>query len=180
MIRQFGYQPVKRLYLLRHAKSDWADPALDDFDRPLNGRGLKTAPAMGRYMRREGLIPALVLCSPSRRTRQTWELLAAALKAELPVEYDDDLYLAEPAGLLKRIGAAPEDLPSLLVIAHNPGLQALAHWLAGGGDKAGRRRLATKYPTGALAVLDCDAGAWDQIASRQCVLERFVAPKDLG
>jgi phosphohistidine phosphatase len=170
---------VKRLYLLRHAKSDWADPALEDFDRPLNGRGLKSAPAMGRYMRREGLVPALVLCSPARRTRQTWELLAAALKAEPAVDYADDLYLGEPARLLKRIGQAPESLPSLLVIAHNPGLQALAHKLATGGDKAGRRRMATKYPTAALAVLDCDVGAWDQLASGLCVLERFVAPRDL-
>jgi len=170
---------LKRLYLLRHAKSDWADPSLDDFDRPLNGRGRKSAPAIGRYMRREGLIPALVLCSPSRRTRQTWELLLGSLKAEPPVEFVDELYLAEPVRLLKRIGQVPEDIPSLLVIAHNPGLQALAHKLAGGGDTAGRRRLAAKYPTGALAVLDCDVAAWDQLASGLCVLERFVAPRDL-
>jgi len=171
---------LKRLYLLRHAKSDWADPALDDFDRPLNGRGLKSASAIGRYMRREGLIPALVLCSPSRRTRQTWELLVEGLKGEPAVQYADDLYLAEPARLLKQIGQAPEDLPSLLVIAHNPGLQALAHRLAGGGDKAGLRRIATKYPTGALAVLDCDVAAWDQLAAGLCVLERLVAPRDLA
>jgi len=134
---------------------------------------------MGRYMRREGLIPTLVLCSPSRRTRQTWELLVGSLKAEPPVEFFDDLYLAEPARLLMRIGQAPEEIPSLLVIAHNPGLQALAHKLASGGDRADRRRLATKYPTGALAVLDCDIAAWDQLASGPCVLERFVAPRDL-
>ena len=170
---------MKRLYLLRHAKSDWADPALDDFDRPLNGRGVKSAPAMGRYMRREGLIPALVLCSPSRRTRQTWELMAPALKAQPPVDYADDLYEAEPARVLKRIGEVPENLASLLVIGHNPGLQALAHRLANGGDMAGRRRMAAKYPTGALAVLDCDVGAWDQLASGHCLLERFVTPRDL-
>ena len=170
---------MKRLYLLRHAKSDWADPSLDDFDRPLNGRGRKSAPAMGRYMRRADLIPALVLCSPSRRTRQTWELLVGSLKTEPPVEFVDELYLAEPARLLNRIGQAPDDLPSLLVIAHNPGLQALAHKLASGGDRAGRRRLATKYPTGALVVLDCDIAAWDQLASGPCLLERFVAPRDL-
>ena len=134
---------------------------------------------MGRYMRREGLIPALVLCSPSRRTRQTWELLVGSLKDEPPVEFADELYLGEPARLLQRIGQVQEDLPSLLVIAHNPGLQALAHKLASGGDRMGRRRLVTKYPTGALAVLDCDVAAWDQLVSGLCVLERFVAPRDL-
>ena len=134
---------------------------------------------MGRYMRREDLIPALVLCSPSRRTRQTWELLAGSLKSEPPIEFPDGLYLAEPARLLTQIGQAPDDLPSLLVIAHNPGLQALAHKLASGGDRSGRRRLAAKYTTGALAVLDCDIAAWGQLASGLCVLERFVAPRDL-
>ena len=170
---------MKRLYLLRHAKSDWADPAQPDFDRPLNARGLKSAPAMGRYMRREGLIPALALCSPSRRTRETWKLLAEALRAPVPVEYAEELYLTDPTRMLMRMSLAPEDLPSLLLIAHNPGIQALAHRLCKGGDKAARRRLAAKYPTGALAVIDCDVGAWDQLASGLCVLERFVAPRDL-
>ena len=170
---------MKRLYLLRHAKSDWADPGLADSDRPLNARGRKAARAMGRYMRREGLQPALVLCSTARRTRQTWEVLAKDLDGELRVDYADALYLADPGQMLRRLGEVSDATPSLLLIGHNPGLQALALKLARAGDKATRMRMATKYPTGALAVFDIDVDGWDQLSSGVAVLERFVAPRDL-
>jgi phosphohistidine phosphatase len=170
---------VKRLYLLRHAKSDWADSGLADADRPLNARGRKAARAMGRYMRREGLQPALVLCSTARRTRQTWDILARELRDEAPADYADALYLADPGQMLRRLGEVSDTTPSLLLIGHNPGLQALALRLAAGGDKTARRLMATKYPTGALAVFDIDVESWDQLASGTAVLERFVAPRDL-
>ncbi len=170
---------MKRLYLLRHAKSDWADAGLADSERPLNPRGRKAARAMGRYMRREGLQPALVLCSTARRTRQTWDILAKDLKDEVRVEYAEALYLADPGQMLRRLGEVPDATPSLLLIGHNPGLQALALKLAVAGDKTARRRMATKYPTSALAVFDIDVGGWDKLASGTAVLERFIAPRDI-
>ncbi|CAN0501767.1 unnamed protein product, partial [Laminaria digitata] len=73
---------MKRLYLLRHAKSGWDDPGQDDFDRPLSRRGLRSSPLMGRYMQNLGYAPSIALCSPARRTRETWELVRAALESE--------------------------------------------------------------------------------------------------
>ncbi len=170
---------MKRLYLLRHAKSDWADPDRLDADRPLSPRGRRAAPAMGRFMRKRQLVPALVLCSTARRAEETWDLLAEALKHDVPVQASDRLYLASPARLLKAIRAVDEKIPSLAVVGHNPGLQALALELTGGGDAAARARIMTKYPTCGLAVFDFAVERWSDIAAGGGRLERFVVPRDL-
>ena len=170
---------MKRLYLLRHAKSDWVDPDRVDVDRPLSPRGRRAAPALGRYMRREGLIPALALSSNARRTEETWELLAPALKAEVRLETSRKLYLASPARLLKTIQGVADKWGSLAVVGHNPGLQALALELVGEGEAAARTRLATKYPTGGLAVFDFPVEHWAEIAAGMGRLDRFIVPRDL-
>jgi phosphohistidine phosphatase len=170
---------MKRLYLLRHTKSDWAEADRVDADRPLSPRGRRAAPALGRYMRRAGLIPALAQVSTARRAEETWELVASALKAEIPVETSDRLYLASPLRLLKTIRGAAAEYGSLILVGHNPGLQALALDLAGSGDGQGRKRIAEKYPTGGLAVIDFAVERWADVAAGQGRLERFVVPRDL-
>jgi phosphohistidine phosphatase len=170
---------MKRLYLLRHAKSDWAAPDKLDADRPLSPRGRRAAPAIGRFMRKEQLVPALALCSTARRTEETWDLLAETLKAEVPVEASDKLYLASPSRLLKAIRAVDDKIPSVVVVGHNPGLQALALELTGGGDASARSRMMAKYPTGGLAVFDFAVDRWGNIAAGGGRLERFVVPRDL-
>ena len=147
---------MKRLSLLRHAKSDRSDPAAADFDRGLTNRGRQAAPAMGRYLRRQKLVPDIVLCSAARRARETWELAAAALKAEIPVEYSERLYLAAPAQILR-----------------------LLHQLLGSGDGEARAQLQAKLPTAALAVIDFEIERWGDLAAGKGKLERFVAPRDL-
>jgi phosphohistidine phosphatase len=170
---------MKRLYLLRHAKSDWADPDRIDADRPLSPRGRRAAPTLGRYMRREGLIPALVLISTARRTEETWDLLSETLKSDVPVETSHKLYLASPARLLKAIRGVDDRVPSIIIVGHNPGIQALALELAGSGDESACTRLATKYPTGGLAVFDFAVDHWADVAASGGALERFVVPRDL-
>ena len=170
---------MKRLYLLRHAKSDWADPDRVDADRPLSPRGRRAAPALGRYMRREGVIPALALSSTARRAEETWELLAQALKAEVRLETSHKLYLASPARLLKAIQAVTDKAESVAIVGHNPGLQALCLELVGSGEMAARTRLATKYPTGGLAIFDFAVEHWADIAAATGKLERFVVPRNL-
>jgi phosphohistidine phosphatase len=170
---------MKRLYLLRHAKSDWADPDRVDADRPLSPRGRRAAPTLGRYMRREGLIPALVLASTARRTEETWDLLSETLKSEVPLEASHKLYLASPARLLKTIRGVDDAIPSVVIVGHNPGLQALALELAGSGEASARTRLVTKYPTGGLAVVDFAVDHWADVVAGGGVLERFVVPRDL-
>lgn len=170
---------MKRLCLLRHAKSDRSAPAAADFDRPLNPRGREAAPVMGRYLRRQKLLPDTVLCSAARRARETWELAGPMLKAEIPVDYSERLYLAAPAQILRLLRQLPESAGAALLVGHNPGFHALALRLAGRGDAAARARLQAKFPTAALAVIDFDARRWRDIAEGEGALERFIAPRDL-
>ena len=170
---------MKRLYLLRHAKSDWAEPDRSDADRPLSPRGRRAAPTMGRYMRKEGLVPALVLASTARRAEETWDLLSAALKTGVALESSERLYLASPNRLMKTVRGLADKWASALIVGHNPGLQAFALELAGAGNGGARSRMTQKYPTGALAVFDFAVDRWSDIAAGSGTLERFVVPRDL-
>jgi phosphohistidine phosphatase len=170
---------MKRLYFLRHAKSDRSDPEAADFDRGLTQRGRQAARAMGRYMRRQKLIPDLILCSAARRARDSWELAAPQLQAEIPVELSEALYLAAPMQTIRLIHRLPETASAALLVGHNPGFQAVTLQLTGGGDDAARIRLAAKFPTAALAVLDFEVEHWRDVGEGGGQLQRFIAPRDL-
>jgi phosphohistidine phosphatase len=169
---------VRRLYLLRHAKSSWDDPDLPDHLRPLARRGRTAVAALVRHMRATGIAPALVLCSPALRARQTWEGVAPGLPAETAVEVDDALYGAGAEDLLRRLRRISADLESVLVVGHNPGLEDLALGLVGHGDPASRRRLETKFPTGALATLDAP-GTWHDLGWGTATLIAYAVPREL-
>ena len=168
------------LSLFRHAKSSWADPSLGDFDRPLAPRGEEAAPRMGAFLTERGLIPDLVLCSASRRTRQTLSLAFKHLKSQPEALFLDDLYHATVPALTAFIRGAPLAAHHLMLVGHNPGLQALALDLIGGGDPAGRRAIAHKFPSGAVAAMSCDAVNWAAIRSGAAYLTIFATPKQLG
>jgi phosphohistidine phosphatase len=169
---------VRRLYALRHAKSSWDDPGLPDRLRPLARRGRTAVAALARHLRSEGVAPDLVLCSPALRARQTWEGVAPGLPAGTTVELDDALYGAGAVDLLRRLRDLPPDIDSVLVVGHNPGLEDLTLGLVGHGDDALRDRLATKFPTGALATLDAP-GAWHDLGWRTSTLVAYVVPREL-
>src|SRR5690242_6514131 len=114
---------MRRLLLLRHAKSSWSDPGASDHERPLNRRGQEAAPRIGAYLARHRLIPDAVLCSTARRTRETWELVAAEAPAAPPPRFTEQLYDATPRTLLDVFRRADPAAESLLVVGHNPGLQ---------------------------------------------------------
>lgn len=166
------------LLLLRHAKSSWEDDDLDDFDRPLNPRGRRAAPAMGKVLLERELVPDRVLCSPAARTRETWALVEDALDREVRAEYPEALYLADPGEMVEEIRSGGGEARRLLVVGHNPGMERLALALAGHGPPELRARMAAKYPTAALAVLDFDGG-WDSVAPGRGGLVDFIRPKDL-
>jgi phosphohistidine phosphatase len=167
---------MKSLYLLRHAKSSWDAPGLADHDRPLAPRGRRAAKTLAKHIRREGIAPALVLCSPARRARETLAGIAPVLGEDTEVELESDLYGAAEDDLLGRLRAIPETVPSVILIGHNPGIQALALELASG---PGRERIADKYPTGALATFTFDR-SWRELGPRAAELVAYVRPKDLG
>jgi phosphohistidine phosphatase len=169
-----------RLMLLRHAKSDWSAAGASDHERPLNARGRAIAPAIGRYMARERLLPALVLCSTATRTRETCELLTAEFPQRPPIHYERRLYEAAPETIIKVIAATTNDVHTLLVIGHNPGLQLTALTLATRAHAKQREKLHEKFPTAGLAVADFDAKAWTEILPAGGALERFVTPRDIS
>lgn len=170
---------MKTLLLLRHAKSSWDDPVLADFDRPLAIRGRKAAPRMGRELERRGWRPDAVLVSTAKRTRQTWDLVAAELSAAPRPEFRGVLYDASAEQLLAELRQAPAAAKTLLLIGHNPGMEDLAQMLAGdGSDAQALERLREKFPTAALARLRFE-GAWTDLGAGAARLSHCLGPKDL-
>ena len=171
---------MRRIFLLRHAKSSWGDADLSDFDRPLNGRGRKAARLMADYLERSAIRPSLILCSAARRTQSTLELLDKAVEG-VPASIEQGLYLASRHDLMARLRKLDDHLESVLVIAHNPGIERLAEALSEGqGAPEALDGLGRKYPTGTLAVLESHAAHWAEIEAGTCRLTAFVRPKDLG
>lgn len=170
---------MKTVFLLRHAKSSWDEPLLEDFRRPLAPRGRKAAVRMGRFMGKEGLIPDRVLCSGAVRATETWELVSEGLGASMPIEIRDDIYHASSGALLELIRSLPNEEDSVLLIGHNPTFENLARHLAGSGDQKALRDLASKYPTAALAVLDFRIRDWRDLAPGEGDLRHFVRPRAL-
>ena len=171
---------MRRLYLMRHAKSCWDDPSLDDFDRPLNKRGKKAARRMAAHFRQAGVAPSLILCSSAKRTIQTLDLLGPALEG-IAVSVEPAIYDAAMDTLRDRLGRLDDAVGAVLLIGHNPGLARLAEALAGGnGDPAALKRLSAKLPTGALVTLESDIAHWADLAEGSCRLVSLVAPADLA
>ena len=172
---------MKRLFLLRHAKAVPAESGVEDFERTLMLSGMQDAGAMARYLRKSGYAAQLILSSSSARTAQTAELVAQELECE--VEYRDALYLAEPAKILAAVRGAPVAIPSLMMVGHKPGFEALATLLAREPvrrkERARHEALEEKFPTCALAILDFDIGRWRDVSPGTGKLVDFVRPKDL-
>jgi phosphohistidine phosphatase len=169
-----------RLMLLRHTKSSWTDPGRDDRDRPLSARGLRAAPAMGAFMRKEKLIPDLVLCSPARRARDTWKLVAESLKGAPKLIVDDAIYDFGNGGrLLDSLRHNGNAAKAVLLVGHNPSLERLALRLIGKGDQSLKEKIAKKYPTGALTVLEFKAHDWKNVKEAEAQLISFTRPKDV-
>ncbi|MBZ6075415.1 SixA phosphatase family protein [Microvirga puerhi] len=169
---------MRRLLLLRHAKSSRPSGVLD-IERPLSRRGRKAAVLMGDYLKEERLLPDLVLVSPARRTEETWDLVQPALGVA-ECRYEPRIYDAPAKRLLDILQEVIPDKRVLLVIGHNPGLEDLAKMLIGDGTPEHCDRLASKYPTAGLAVIDFKGEGWEQIKAHGGCLERFITPKVLG
>jgi phosphohistidine phosphatase len=168
---------MRRLILLRHAKSD-RPAGVADRERPLNPRGRRAAPAVGAHLAKEGLRPDLALVSPAQRTRETWEAVAAGL-GDPETRWQPEIYEAPAERVLAVIRTAPDQAGTVIVVGHNPGLGDLASDLVGAGPREARSRLALEFPTAAYAVIDFDAARWAEVAPKRGRLERFVRPRDI-
>ena len=171
-----GAGPLRRLVVLRHAKSAW--PAgVDDHERPLAPRGRRDAPAAGRALAEADCLPDLVLCSTAVRARQTWELASAQWGAPPPVRLEPRLYAADVPDLLEVVHAVPAQVGTLLVIGHNPGLADLVLALAGDGRDDALARVRTKFPTAAIAVLTWHGNDWDSLTRGAALLTDMTVPR---
>lgn len=169
---------MRRLILLRHTKSDW--PAgLVDRDRPLAPRGRRAAPLIGRLLVERGHIPDKVIVSTAERTLETWALASAGLVRLPAAALDARIYEAPADVLANVIRETGDDVSTLLLVGHNPGIETLAADLVAHGPKDQRQRLARKYPTGGLAVIDCAVESWRDLAPGCGTLVSFTVPRDL-
>jgi phosphohistidine phosphatase len=168
---------MQTIYLLRHAKSSWADPTLADHERPLAKRGRRDGKRIAKHLHRAGIEPSLVLCSSAVRARDTLDLVRPAL-GDATVDIEDELYAASAERLLERLRDLPDDVDSVMLVGHNPGVQDLALVLASSG--AERPRLEAKFPTAALATLSVAKPSWRELAAGDAELTAFVIPKQFG
>lgn len=167
---------MKRLGLMRHAKSDWDDLSLRDFDRGLNKRGRKGAALMGQHIIDQGIVWDKLLASPAERVKRTLE----ASGLELSPIFLDNAYLADATMLLGLLAKHGGDAQAVLLAAHNPGLQELALQLVPADqENALFDQVMAKFPTAAFAVLELDIDDWTQIAPGCGRLHHFARPRDL-
>jgi phosphohistidine phosphatase len=172
---------MRRLMLLRHAKTENEAPSGRDQDRRLDNRGRRDATEIGGWIARHSPFPDLVLVSQAVRAHQTWEIAWEAMKERVPepqVELVPELYGADVSQLLETIREASSTDPRrLMIVGHNPGMHELALALAGSGDGAARKALADNLPTSGLAVFDFEIDDWTDVAIRRGRLVLFVSPK---
>jgi phosphohistidine phosphatase len=165
---------MRRLILMRHAKSSWADPGQRDLDRPLNKRGRRSAALLGQWLKDGGWRPDHALVSVARRTRETWAGVTGVLGAT-PAAHRRELYAASAPAMLALLHEAP-DVRCLLMLGHQPGIGALARvLLAEPPDDPDFAR----FPTGATAVIDFDVEDWRAIGESAGRLAAFTVPRAL-
>jgi phosphohistidine phosphatase len=167
-----GVTGIKHLFVLRHAKSSWDHPGQDDHDRPLAPRGRRAVAVLSEHLKAESIEPQLVLCSSSRRTRETLEGIGVAGRHVI----EPGLYSARTPDLVERLHEVPEDVDSVMVIGHNPTMQTLVLRLA--SPATDLSEVQAKFPTGALATLTFDS-AWRELGPGRARLTAFVRPKAL-
>jgi phosphohistidine phosphatase len=174
---------MKRLLLLRHAKSD-RNAGLEDFERPLNARGRKAAPKMAEAMLARAYVPDRALVSPAERTRETWRLMAPLFdESRVDTQFIDQLYLASANHILGVIRQLAPEVQTPLVIGHNPGIEDLAARLPAKeqspkGEEA-LERIKRKYPTCALTVLTFPIESWDDLSPGMGTLVEFLTSSSL-
>lgn len=162
---------MKTLYLMRHAKSSWKDSTLQDFDRPLNGRGREAAPLVGRLVRKRKLRVDLILSSPAARARQTAVLVKESAGLDAELLYDERIYEADAARLVEVVAQAGESAEALMLVGHNPGMEELLTLLTGESRS---------MQTATLACISLDVEKWGKAREHSGRLEWLVRPEELS
>ena len=160
---------MKKLFLIRHAKSDWSDNTLKDFDRGLNARGLKDAPFMGKLLKGRNIIPDLIISSPALRTKLTIEILLKEMTLEQEIIYDESIYEAPFLNLKKVVDMIDEQFNIVFLVGHNPGLCDFVNSLCNESFE--------NIPTCGIVELDFNTNFWSDISRENSKLISFEYPK---
>ncbi len=161
---------TKTLVVVRHAKSSWDDPDLTDFDRPLNNRGMKDAPKMGKRLRKGNLKPGLVVSSPAVRALHTCQLICEELKVPVSSIHEEELlYHASASTLLDVVKKTPDSVDTLMIVGHNPGLTDIVDSLCGEGP--------ANLPTGSVTFIELPGDSWKKVRPGEGKLRSHDYPK---
>jgi phosphohistidine phosphatase len=162
---------MKTLMLLRHAKSDWENTSLRDFDRPLAARGKRDAPRVGKALRKRGSVPELIISSPAARAKATIEAVIKTAKLEGELKFDEAIYGASSAELMKMIRRLRDDVSCSLLVGHNPDFEDLLRRLTGSHER---------MPTAALASIEFQIDRWEDVEDGKGRLAWLVTPKQIA
>lgn len=159
---------MKKLYLIRHAKSDWSNPSLDDFDRPLNKRGKKNAPFMGEVLFNKKVFPDLIISSPAYRARETAIQIASQISYHDEIMYNEYLYEASLKTILEIVNYIDDENDEVFLIGHNPGLNMLAFYLLDFNDN---------IPTCGILEIEFNCDTWREATKKNAKFVSFEYPK---
>lgn len=171
---------MKRLTVLRHAKSSWKDRELDDFDRPLNGRGRRAARRMGQEINERRMHFDFVLASPAARVRETIDGVSEHHRLNAPMHFEPRIYMARVAELIELIQAIPDQARSALLVGHNTSAERLVAKLSTDDERGLRRRVEEKFPTAALATIELPIESWKDVEAECGRLVELIYPADLA
>lgn len=159
---------MKKLYLIRHAKSDWSNSTLDDFDRPLNKRGKKNAPFMGRILRKKKISPDLIISSPAYRARETTKKIAKKVRYLNDIIYNENIYEASLKTILEIVNYIDDEYDNVFLVGHNPALNMLAFYLI---------EFNNNLPTSGIIEIEFDCDSWREVKKSNAKFVSFEYPK---
>jgi phosphohistidine phosphatase len=161
---------MKKILIMRHAKSDWADSSLGDFERPLNERGKHDAPRMGKEIGKLNLVPDIIISSPAVRAAETARAVAKNCDFAGEIIFNDEFYHAHFEPIFKTLQNLPETCNTVMIFGHNPTWENLVLKLSG------------KYQTmstASVAVLICKNNMWKELRFSECKLDFVLSPKEI-
>lgn len=159
---------MKKLFIIRHAKSDWSNLSLDDYDRPLNSRGKKNAPFMGTFLAKKDIVPDLIISSPAYRARKTAKIIASKVGYKEEIEYNEYIYEASLSTLLEIVNFIEDEYDDVFIFGHNPGLNMLAFYLVDFNEN---------LPTCGILEIEFDCESWREVTKKNAKLISFDYPK---
>ena len=168
---------MKTILILRHAKSDWGNPDLADFDRPLAKRGLKDAPLMGELLALFDCVPDRILSSPAERAKQTVKLVASACGYQKSIQWEPDFYGGGSEELIAALQRLPATIERVMLVGHNPTLEEAVAQLLGAAESEWENGLLLRLPTAGLACLEVELVDWAELEPGEATLRWFVTPK---